>query len=138
MTEFYLATKAWQFVQCHRLADRANYTVVGRLSYPTIIGVRDEKVVGFISTAEPGTYEMVTIGNMLIDPDIKNPGHLIFRMFDTYHAFMHRINIISYYSFVSKKNPVWIETIKKLGIPVYYEDNDYVWFNHRTKQKGAA
>jgi hypothetical protein len=143
MTEFMMATKPAHFVRCHALLDRLGRRAATSLSMPTIMAMRDGRMVGFISTADPDKAKAACVGEMAISPDIAHPGHLIKALFDTYHAMMTRIGIQLYWVCVpdNKDWEKWIDTIQRI-FPVHNREVGFVWFrietsNYKTKKEVA-
>jgi hypothetical protein len=142
VTSFRLAKTPGDFRKCHALLRKANREAATKLSFPTVMALREEELVAFISTADPQKAKVVCVGEMVVDPEIKNPIHLMFDLVETYDAFMTSIGMQIYYFTIPVDQKQWIETIKKSGGATFVEEvGGLMFFRRETtnfKKKGVA
>ena len=130
---FYLATKPQHFKDCHKLLRSVGREAATQMYTPTIMAFWGQRLVGFVSTADPYKAKVVMIGELAIAPDIKKPGLLMIRLLEIYNAMMYRMGMKVYYSSVPKL-PEWEEYMgyMKRLFPISEETPEFVFFRHVT------
>lgn len=131
-TEFYLATKPQEYKACHEILDKLGRKAAFPLSFPTVIGKRNGKIIGFISTRPPKTQKAVVLGEMAIDPSVPHSIHVIVPMIEIYEGILLNAKVTSYLACVPKENKDFIEIIERAsGVVPYAHDDTSVWINRR-------
>lgn len=131
-TEFYLANRPQEFKDCHEILDKLGRKAAYRLSFPTIIGKREGKIIAFVSTRPVKREHAVVLGELGIDPAIRNPLHVIVKLLEAYDAFLFRAGVTSYLACVSLDNPEFLSIIEKAsGVKPYTQDSKWAWINRR-------
>ena len=132
MTEFYLATTSNEYKACHEILDKLGRTDRVPLSFPTIIGKRDGRVVCFISTRNLKKAKAVVVGELGIDPSIKRAQFILYKLVETYEAFLVTHGIVSYLACVPLKMDHYIKVIKlAMDLDPYTQDSEVAWFHRR-------
>ena len=132
MTEFYLATTPRDYQACHEILDKLGRVAEIPLSFPTIVGKRDGKIVAFISTRNLKRTKMICVGELGIDPAIKRPQFILLKLLETYDAFLLSKGVVSYLACIPLKMKHYLDVIEKVaGIKPYTQDSEYAWINRR-------
>lgn len=132
MTEFYLATAPKDFKACHEILDKLGRKAEIPLSFPTIVGKRNGKIVAFISTRNLKKAKAVVVGELGVDPAISRPQFILLKLLETYDAFLLSKGVVSYLACIPVENQRYLDIIKEVaGIEPYTRDSEFAWINRR-------
>lgn len=132
MTEFYLASSSNDYKACHEILDKLGRKAEIPLSFPTVVGKRDGKIVAFISTRNLKKTKAVVVGELGVDPSIKRPQFILLKLLETYDAFLLSKGIVSYLACIPLKMRNYLDVIEKVsGIKPYTQDSKFAWINRR-------
>lgn len=132
MTTFSLVRHPWEYRQCHQLLKKLNRHSEGAISDPVIKAVRDEKFVGFASTAPLKEKKAVILAELAVDPDIKHPGFLMLKLMETYDAFLYSNGVTIWQTCVPLDQKEWKDTVERILGKPFHTDNQYAWFKRST------
>lgn len=131
-TEFYLATTAQDFRACHEILDKLGRKAALPLSFPTIVGKRNGRIVAFLATRPIKKEKAIVVNELGVDPNIGQPQFLLLKLLDTYEAYLRHIGIVSFLFCVPLVFPEYIDIIGRVsGLKPYTQDSQVAWFNRR-------
>lgn len=125
-----LAITANDFKLCHALLrDNPMPGDNGReLSSPTIMAIRDGKVVGVLSTANLTKLKAIVVNTLRVDKSISNPTFVILHLIEAYEVILIKAGVRWYWAYVTKSNEKLVHLIQRvLGEP-RQEDDGNLWF----------
>jgi hypothetical protein len=107
-TEYRLAVDPTDYARCHALMKRNRYAS-DRLGWPTVLAIRDGKVLGFISTHR--RRDTVMAGPLVVDGNTASP-FLVLRLIEGYEKVLSATGV-RYYWFTAETEGMQ-RTVQKL------------------------
>ena len=96
---------------------------VGRLSYPTVYGQRDGRVVGVLSTSTD--QGAIVAGPLAVEG--RSP-FVALRLIEAYDRVMQAAGVSFYHFHVAADNARWREVIEQFGLRPFHEDTAGAWY----------
>lgn len=127
-TSYLLVTEDKDFQDCADLAEERGISFE-KLSYPTIMAKRDDKIIGFISTWPRDKH-------IIAGPLAVKLGHAfsMVRLVEAYDNFIRANGVESYYFTVQATNKNWLKMIHRAtGLVAFQSVNGILWFERRLK-----
>lgn len=119
-----LATSARDYKLYRRLARKWGQDHY--LANPTIALWREDRVKGVLST----TYNdgLVCLGPLAIDPSLRAPGIIAFRLIQVMEEIYRQAGLDSYYFFIDTTQEKWKRTAEKIGARPISDDGQWTWY----------
>ncbi|MFQ5915798.1 MAG: hypothetical protein ACE5JS_21705 [Nitrospinota bacterium] len=112
--------------RCHRLAEAMGQKIATRLSWPTVVAIRDGELKGFLSTI-PSKKALIA-GPMIVGGN-GNRAILCMRLIETYEFILQKARVQKYLFCIDAAMERWIEVINDvLDIRPYAETTRRAWF----------
>lgn len=124
-TTYHLCTKPGDYRACHALREAAGRPKV-TLSFPTVYAVRDNAIIGFLSTTE--AKGQIVAGPLVTDPTLKKPVFVALRLAEAYEQVLREAGVTSYRVGVTKDRPEWSAAIQRSGFRPYAETETDTWY----------
>ncbi len=124
-TKYYLATSSADYKACHTLMVSEGIEAT-KLSWPTIIAMRDDTLVGFISTSPK--YNFTVVDPLVVDGEIGHRCFVALRLAEVYTSFVRALGISAIHFAIEKSKKRWLAALNKLGLVEYAEDSTYKYF----------
>ncbi len=123
MTEYRIAT------QDDRIEIHENFKLDTTLGFPVVVAVRNDKVIGFLSTQNRD--DAVVAGPLEINLKIK--AFVCIGLIEAYDNLMRNLGIKVYWFHVDKKvAPAWLQQVQATGLYTKIgEDGELLWFERR-------
>ena len=120
-----LAQNPADYRLCHALLRASDGPEVG-FGFPTVMGVRDNALVGFLGTLK--AKEAIVAGPLVMDPTMKAPGRYALRLLEVYEAVLARAGVQSYIFGTDPANAVIQAFLDTLGLEPYATDPTTNWY----------
>jgi hypothetical protein len=122
-TEYRIATQDDQ-IEIHE-----NFKLDTTLGFPVVVAVRNDKVIGFLSTQNRD--DAVVAGPLEINLKIK--AFVCIALIEAYDNLMRNLGIKVYWFHVDKKvAPAWLQQVQATGLYTKIgEDGELLWFERR-------
>ena len=106
-----------------------------KLRYPTVIAIRDQEVIGCVST-ETRKGGVVAYA-LIVNPDIKG-GITWLRLADTYESVLFRSGIQEYKFDILKNTGSWVKACQRaLNVKPYTEDGDRYYYKKNIERRSG-
>lgn len=106
----YRLVKKHEYKICHKLI-RDNKIPNCRLTYPTVVAERGDKIIGVLATM-PDKLRIIA-GPLVVDPSIKVRSFIALRLIEAYEMIL-RLSGVSFYFFnIFKTDDKWIKIVEK-------------------------
>ena len=138
-TSYRLVTTLPAYQRCHALL-KAQGLDDGALSYPTVCALRDDDVIGLLSTI--ASQEAIIAGPLVVKTS--HPVIVALRLIESYENVLRHVGVRQYVFGVDPQaSGAWLRLLVKAGVQPYYRDDTAVWFKRtiavrrRAKPSGA-
>lgn len=123
MTNFIIASNAADYEVCQMLLDKHDLKR-GPMTYPTVMAIRDDRLVGFVSTWP--SEDAIVVGRSAID--VTPSQFLLKRLVEEYEKLLVSFGVTTYFIPIDVDQPhMWGQMEALLGEP-HSVDNDLRWY----------
>ena len=123
-TQYRLVTTLPEYQRCHALL-KAQGLDDGALSYPTVMALRDDGVIGLLSTI--ASHEAIICGPLVVSTP--RPIIVALRLIESYENVLRSAGVSQYVFGVDPKaSGAWLRLLFKVQLVPYYRDDTAVWF----------
>lgn len=131
-TSYKIAETAMDYTKAHALIRNEGQNDDFQLSFPTILAMEDDEVVGVLGTNV--TQKYILAGPLVLKSDRKR-SFTIIRLVELYDATMRAAGIRSFIFATDLSNTRWLEYIDKvLGFKPYTIKHGKAWFIRNLKE----
>jgi hypothetical protein len=130
-TIYRLARSTKDFQRCHALLAEQGVER-SPLSYPTVMALRGETLVGCLSRITSDTA--VIAGPLAVSSP--RPILTVMRLISAWEGVLWRAGVRSYHFGIdTTQHKEWLRMIEKVGLVPYHTDEQYVWFKRELKER---
>ena len=123
-----LADCASDYTACHKILKLHGRPSDWKLHFPTVIAVKDKKVLGFLSTVKC-SWSVLAGPLETLEPQVN--GIMILRLLEAYDVVLRTMGVTRYCFEVKKENDHWIKQINRGGGAICFSSNDTTWYFER-------
>lgn len=123
-TIYRLADNPRDFGACHEILD-LNQMPHWTLHYPTVVAVRDGKIIGFLATGDGVWCHLV--GPLAL----RSPSAIVaLRLVEAYEVVMRAMGVTRYCFFISKdeSHAKWRDSVERLGLQPIKQNNENIFY----------
>lgn len=129
-TEYRLATTTNHYKMCHALARQNEVDV--KLSFPTVIAIREGKLVGFLTTKKS---KQAVIAGPLVMNGLVNKAIVAMRLAEGYEEVLSEAGVTDYIFSVDKGHK-WRRSVEvAFGIKPYGESDRAYWYRRHINEQ---
>jgi len=126
MTKYKIAESSADYKKAHALVKDVGIEGEFQLSFPTILAVEDDEIVGVLGTNIEQDY--ILAGPLALKKD-KKRSFTILRLVELYDFTMREAGIRSYLFCTELGNTKWLEYVERLGgLQPYSYKGGHAWF----------
>jgi hypothetical protein len=129
-TVYRLAKTTRDFQRCHTLC-RQQGIDAPRLSWPTVMALRDAELIGMLSRIP--SDKAVIAGPLAVTG--RHPLLTIIRLVEGFDVMLWHAGVRVYHFGVHLTNKEWIRLLSKLGFEPYTRDQEAAWYRRELQEK---
>jgi hypothetical protein len=130
-TVYRLARSTKDFQRCHALLAEQGVER-SPLSYPTVMALRGETLVGCLSRIQSDTA--VIAGPLAVSSP--RPILTVMRLIEAWELVLWRAGVRSYHFGIQlPQHKAWLQIVEKVGLQPYAQDEQVVWFRRELKER---
>lgn len=129
-TQYYLVTRQPDYKRCQGLLRQTEFPA-RQLHFPTVMALRGDKLLGFVTTTTQVPRAPVCAGPLVLDPHLSRPIFVAMRLMEGYEQILEAAGVTSYIFGIDKTHPQWFAAMQRLGMPRYRETDEAWWFQRR-------
>lgn len=113
------------YKRCHRLMENNAEFRGCTLAFPTVVAIRDKKIIGFLSTRP--SKDAVIAGPLVVSNELKNKAIVAMRLVEAYEITLKRAGV-SIFLFSIPKKSNWARQVKTFYAQPFSEKDNKLWF----------